>query len=108
PFADFFYFITGGHVEHLGGTATGSINTTAMLAICAFVFIHFNGIDTVAHSLMNGTYGQHEPHQEHDSSGVPPHEAAHDLEHLRGEALPADVPGDTDALTHPTQHYHDG
>ena len=104
----FLHFITGGHVEHLGGTATGSINTTAMLAIVAFVFIHFHGIDMVAHSLMNGTYGQHAHHQEHDSDGHPPHEATHDLEHMRGEALPADVPGDMQALTHPTDHYHDG
>jgi F0F1-type ATP synthase membrane subunit a len=108
PFADFFYFITGGHVEHLGGTATGSINTTAMLAIIAFVVIHFNGIDAVAHSLMNGTYGQHGHHQEQNSNGMPPHEAAHDLDHMRGEALPAEVPGDMQALTHPTEHYHDG
>jgi F0F1-type ATP synthase membrane subunit a len=108
PFADFFYFITGGHVEHLGGTATGSINTTATLAICAFVFIHFHGIDMLARSLMDGTYGKHGHHQEHASNGHPPHEAPHDLEHMRGEALPADVNADPDALINPTQHYHDG
>ena len=58
PFADFFGLVTGGHIAHLGGTATGSINTTATLAICAFLFIHFHGINTVAKSLMDGTYGQ--------------------------------------------------
>jgi F0F1-type ATP synthase membrane subunit a len=108
PFTDFFELISGGRIQHLGGTATGSINTTATLAIVAFFFIHFHGIDILARSLMDGTYGQHAPHQEHHTDGVPPHESAHDLEHLRGEALPADVPGDTDALTNPTQHYHDG
>jgi F0F1-type ATP synthase membrane subunit a len=107
PFADFFELISGGRIQHLGGTATGSINTTATLAIIAFFFIHFHGIDQVAKDLINGTYG-HGHHQEHDSNGNPPHEAAHDLEHMRGEALPADVPGDMDALGHPTRHYHDG
>jgi F0F1-type ATP synthase membrane subunit a len=106
PFADFFELITLGHVRHLGGTATGSINTTATLALCAFFFIHFHGLDAIARSLMDGTYG-HGHHQEHTSNGSHPHEAAHDLEHMRGEALPADVPGDPDALTDPTSHYRD-
>src|SRR5205814_10280704 len=30
--------------SHLGGTATGTLTTTGALAICAFFFIHFNGI----------------------------------------------------------------
>jgi F0F1-type ATP synthase membrane subunit a len=106
PFSDFFEAISGGHIQHLGGTATGSINTTATLAIIAFFFIHFHGIDTVARSLMDGTYG-HGHHEEHTSDGHPPHEAAHDIEHMRGEALPADVPGDVRALTDPTRHYAD-
>jgi len=108
PFADFFELISGGHLQHIGGTATGSINTTATLAVCAFFFIHFHGIDTLAGALMDGTYGHHGHHQEHSSDGVPPHEAAHDLDHLRGEALPADVPGNMAALGNPTGHYHDG
>ena len=98
PFADFFQLISLGHIQHLGGTATGSINTTATLAICAFFFIHFHGIDTIARALMNGTYGKHGHHEEHSSNGHAPHEAAHDLEHMRGEALPAEVPADFDAL----------
>src|SRR5436190_2226747 len=32
------------HESHLGGTATGTVATTGALAICAFAFIHFNGI----------------------------------------------------------------
>ena len=107
PFADFFSLITWGKISHLGGTATGSINTTATLAVIAFIFIHFHGIDVVAKSLMDGTYGHHGHHEEHSADGHPPHEAAHDLEHMRGEALPADVPGNPDALRNPTQHYHD-
>jgi len=107
PFADFFELISGGHIQHLGGTATGSINTTATLAIIAFFFIHFHGIDTIARALMDGTYGQHGHHQEHSSNGNSPHEAAHDLEHMRGEALPADVPGNMQALGDPTGHYRD-
>jgi F0F1-type ATP synthase membrane subunit a len=100
-----FYAITGGHgfgpngfIPHIGGTATGSISTTATLAICAFLFIHFNGVNTIARDLMKGTYGKH---------GHSGHEAARDLEHMRGEALPADVPGDLRALGNPTKHYDD-
>jgi F0F1-type ATP synthase membrane subunit a len=107
PLADFFELITAGHVKHLGGAATGNISTTAALAICAFFFIHINGIDAVARALMDGTYGQHGHHEEHTSNGTPGHEAAHDREHMRAEALPADVPADFRALTHPTAHYGD-
>ena len=39
---------TMGHLQHIGGTATGSISTTATLAVIAFFFIHFHGIDTLA------------------------------------------------------------
>ena len=107
PFADFFELISGGHIQHLGGTATSTISTTATLAICAFLFIHFNGLNTIARDLMNGTYGHHPHHEEHTSSGGHNHEAAIDLEHMRGEALPADVPGDLHALGNPTAHYGD-
>jgi F0F1-type ATP synthase membrane subunit a len=107
PFPEIIGMLTGGHLQHIGGTATGSISTTATLAVCAFFFIHFHGLDMIARKLMDGTYGQHEPHQEHTSNGVPPHEAAHDLEHPRGEGLLADVPSDVGALTDPVQHYRD-
>jgi F0F1-type ATP synthase membrane subunit a len=107
PFAEFIGVITGGHVQHIGGTATGSINTTATLAACAFLFIHFNGIAQVSRSLMDGTYGHTPHHEEHSANGIPPHEAAHDLEHLRGEGLPADLPQDLRALTNPVAHYRD-
>ncbi len=109
PLAAFFELITLGHVKHLGGAATANISVTATLAVCAFFFIHANGISTIARALMNGTYGKHEHHHdEHSSSGTPGHAAAHDLEHLRGEGLPADVPGDMRAITDPVGHYRDG
>jgi hypothetical protein len=56
---------------------------------------------------MDGTYGHHGHHEEHSSDGGHAHEAAHDLEHVRGEALPADVPGNIKAITDPTNHYAD-
>jgi F0F1-type ATP synthase membrane subunit a len=106
PTSEFFALITGGHVEHLGGTATGSITTTATLAIVAFFFIHFHGINTIARDLMKGTYGKHGHHGEPGSASIP-HEAAYELDHMRAEALPADIPGDFRALGDPTHHYHD-
>jgi F0F1-type ATP synthase membrane subunit a len=107
PIAQIFAVLTGGVVQHLGGTATGSISTTATLAVIAFFFIHFHGIDMIARALMDGTYGQHGHHTEHTANGHPPHEAAHDLEHMRAEGLGADVPGNLDALRDPTAHYAD-
>jgi F0F1-type ATP synthase membrane subunit a len=102
PLSEFFLLISAGKIQHLGGTATGSINTTATLAICTFLFIHFHGINTVARSLADGTYGHHGPHSEGDH-----HEPARNLEHMRGEALPADVPANFAALGDPTHHYND-
>jgi F0F1-type ATP synthase membrane subunit a len=107
PIATFIELVSGGHLEHFGGAATGTVPTTAALAICAFFFIHAHGIDTIARALMNGTYGHHAHHEEHTSDGVPPHEAAHDLEHVRGEGLAADLPADFRAVGNPTAHYHD-
>ena len=43
----------------------------------------------------------------HSSNGSHGHEAAHDLEHMRGEALAADAGGNMDALRNPTAHYAD-
>jgi F0F1-type ATP synthase membrane subunit a len=107
PLATIVELLTGGHVTHFGGAATGNISTTAALAICAFFFIHAQGIDTLARSLMDGTYGKHAHHEDHSTEGKPPHETAQDIEHARGEALPADVPGNFDALRDPTAHYRD-
>jgi F0F1-type ATP synthase membrane subunit a len=107
PVGEIITLITG-RPSHWGGTATGSLTTTGALAVCAFLFIHFNGIRQVARSLMDGTYGHHGHHEEHSSDGVNRgHEAAHDLEHVRGEALAADVPADFRAIGRPTTHYQD-
>jgi F0F1-type ATP synthase membrane subunit a len=106
PFGEIITLITGKE-SHLGGTATGNIVTTGALAVCAFFFIHFNGIDQVARALIDGTYGHHAHHEEHTSNGTRGHEAAHDLEHVRGEGLAADVPNNFAALGDPTHHYAD-
>ncbi|MGH7214020.1 MAG: F0F1 ATP synthase subunit A [Tepidisphaeraceae bacterium] len=101
-------FALFGYNVHFGGTATGTLTTTGALAVCAFLFIHFSGIIQVAKSLIDGTYGHHGHHEEHSSDGIHTgHEAAHDLEHVRGEALAADVPANAKALTDPTKHYED-
>jgi F0F1-type ATP synthase membrane subunit a len=107
PLAAIIELITGGRIQHLGGAATGGISTTAGLAICAFVFIHVNGIGQVFRDLKNGTYGHHGHHEEHSSNGARGHEAAQDLEHMRGEGLPADVPNNFAAVGNPTKHYKD-
>jgi F0F1-type ATP synthase membrane subunit a len=106
PIGEFIGLFTG-HASHLGGTATGSLKTTAALAICAFLFIHFNGIVQIARSLIDGTYGHHGHHEEHSATGAHGHETAHDLEHVRGEALAADLPADFAAVGNPTKHYED-
>jgi F-type H+-transporting ATPase subunit a len=69
PFPEFFELVSKGRIEHLGGTATGSINTTATLAVCAFFFIHFQGLGVLIRSLHNGTYGHHH-HPEPDNHAV--------------------------------------
>src|SRR4051794_9583091 len=106
PFDEILTVISGGRLQtHWGGTATGTLTTTAALAVCAFLFIHLNGIAQVARSLIDGTYGHHEHHEEHSSDGSPGHETAHDLQHARGEGLAADVPQNFHAMTNPTAHY---
>lgn len=109
PINEIIYLIKGGgeHEVHIGGTATGTIATTGGLALCTFIVIHLSGIMQVARSLMDGSYGHHGHHEEHTSSGSHGHEAAHDLEHVRGEALAADVPGNFKAMGNPTKHYED-
>ncbi len=107
PFGDIFALAVGEKGEHWGGTATGNINTTAGLAICAFLFIHLSGIIQVAKSLIDGSYGHHGHHEEHSADGGLGHEAAQDLEHVRGDGLAADVPANFQALTNPTAHYGD-
>jgi F0F1-type ATP synthase membrane subunit a len=99
--------ICTGHEAHFWGTPTGNIAITGGLAICAFFCIHVNGVSQVANDLRRGTYGHHPHHEEHSSNGEPGHEAAIDLDHMRGEALPADLPNDFRAIGNPTAHYAD-
>jgi len=66
PLADIIALVTGGRVEHLGGSATGAFTTTATLAGIAFLFIHFQGLNILTRSLMDGTY-----HKEHEGHGTP-------------------------------------
>src|SRR3954468_19513623 len=106
PIGEFVTLITR-RESHLGGTATGAITTTFALAACTFFFIHLNGIVQVARSLIDGTYGHHDHHEEHSADGSHGHEAAHDLEHARGEALAADFPANFKAIANPTRHYED-
>ncbi len=106
PVGEFISIFTGKE-SHISGTATGTLTTTVPLAIMAFLFIHANGIWQVAKSLMDGTYGHHDHHEEHTASGEHGHEAAHDLEHVRGEGLAADVPANFKAIGSPTKHYED-
>lgn len=108
PISEIVTLITHHQAPKWGGTATGASTTTAALALCAFIFIHLNGILQVARALMDGTYGHHGHHDEHSSNGSHGHEAAQDLEHVRGEALAADIPGNFQAIGNPTQHYADG
>jgi F0F1-type ATP synthase membrane subunit a len=109
PVDDIVTLVSGGRIQsHFWGTATGTPLTTGALAVMVFFVIHISGVRQVARSLMDGTYGHHPHHEEHSSDGVRPgHESAHDLDHMRGDALPADVPGDLRALTNPTAHYRD-
>jgi F0F1-type ATP synthase membrane subunit a len=95
------------HPTHIWGTGTGTPITTGALAIVVFFMIHVSGVRQVAKSLIDGTYGHHGGHEEHSSDGSKNHEAAIDIEHMRGDAIGADVPADLRALTNPTAHYGD-
>ena len=77
PFAAFLKLTI--HKEHLGGVATGNINITGGLALCAFSAIHVSGIFEVYRGLVAGTYGHHPDHEkseegeEHDAGRVSGH-----------------------------------
>jgi F0F1-type ATP synthase membrane subunit a len=106
PLGEIIYLISGGRLHHIGGTATGTMSTTGGLAICAFFVIHLSGIAQVYRSLRSGEYG-HGHHDAGSSNGAPPFESAQNLEHMRGDALAANLPADFRALNDPTHHYQD-
>jgi len=76
PVAEIVSLIQGKR-SHLGGTATGNVNTTGALALCALFFIHANGVAQVYRALRAGTYGHHEHrgHEAHQSDEHHPHGA---------------------------------
>lgn len=103
PVGEFLGLLSGGQLAEYGGTPTANINTTGALAVAALVMIHLSGIMQVARDLVRGTYG-HPHHTEHTSNGSPGHEAAQDLDHVRAEALPADVPQHFSQMGNPLPH----
>lgn len=60
PLGAIFGLLSGGRLQHIGGTATGNIMITGGLAACAFIMIHFSGSRQVYYDLVAGTYGHHE------------------------------------------------
>lgn len=67
---DSLFFFAG--LRHLGGTATGNINVTAGLALCAFVMIHVSGVRQIYEALIAGTFGHHvhgDEEHEHAATG---------------------------------------
>ena len=83
PIAEIIAVISGGKIQHWGGTATGNIMITAGLAACAFLMIHYSGAKEVYRNLVNGTYGHHhEPDENHAlHGGGHAYALAHDAEH---------------------------
>ena len=104
PIGEIITLVTG-KPSHWGGTATGTLTTTGALAVCAFLFIHLNGILQIARSLKEGTYGHHGHDDAHETHGE--HEPARDVDHGRGQPLAAAAQQDMRALTNPSAHYPD-
>jgi F-type H+-transporting ATPase subunit a len=65
PIDSIIALITGGRVQHVGGTATGNLAVTGGLALCSLFIIHASGVKAVYRGLIDGTYGHH-GHDEHD------------------------------------------
>ena len=55
-------------LEHIGGVATGNLNVTGGLALCAFGMIHFSGVREVFEGLVAGTYGHQHGDEGHDQA----------------------------------------
>ena len=84
------YALSGGHrvIEHVGGAPTSAITTTATLAVIAFFYVHFHGINVLYHKLIDGTYGH-----DHDDSGLHKDGEHHNLHRMTpGEAAVKVVP----------------
>ncbi|NOT02602.1 MAG: F0F1 ATP synthase subunit A [Phycisphaerales bacterium] len=64
--------------EHVAGTATGNINVTGGLALCALFMIHFSGVREVFVALRAGTHGHGHGHGDE----------GHGAHHANGTVLP--------------------
>lgn len=105
-------------IAHIGGTATGNVNVTAGLALCAFLMIHVSGIWQLFAQLIAGTYGQHhhdddavhedQPHGQHGRDEFDPDRKVYDA-HVHDEHLHAqgEHHGHTHAHVEP-HHYARG
>lgn len=83
PFDSIFKLLFG--KEHLGGTATGNVNVTAGLALCAFFAIHVSGVFEVFRGLVAGTYGHHhDPAEGEEAHHGDERGHAHAVEHGHG------------------------
>lgn len=80
--------ISGGRLQHIGGTATGNIMITAGLAICAFLTIHFSGARQVYLDLVSGTYGHHHGHDNNEPEHAEEHHGGHGTHHSHGKPAP--------------------
>lgn len=65
PLAEIIKTVSGGRLQHVGGTATANIAITGGLALCAFLMIHVSGVREVFQGLVTGTYGHHDQGDEH-------------------------------------------
>lgn len=81
PLAQIIGLVTGGRLEHIGGTATGNIMVTTGLAICSFLMIHGSGATQVYRDLVAGTYGHHD-HDDESDQGHAAEEHAHHREKM--------------------------
>lgn len=69
PIAAIIELLSGGHVKHVGGTATANLAVTGGLAICAFFATHVAGVRQVYRALKAGTHGHRGPEEESSAGG---------------------------------------
>ncbi len=55
PLSDIIYLLSGGHLKHIGGTATGNIYVTGALAVLAYFVVNVSGIwNNIKHERAKG------------------------------------------------------
>jgi F-type H+-transporting ATPase subunit a len=97
PLGEIIAILTGGRIQHMGGTATGAMTTTATLAFITFIFIHLQGLYQLNRNLRHGTYGHHgdqaeHGHEEHGHDDHSHEDHAHSRKMPFGEAMVKTVP----------------